>query len=159
MGGDIYTRTTVHFYREVHEEFVREVGSQNVSEFLRLVEEDLLFQPDEDKLLSLRMRARKATECAKHRFFQQRKLIQEEEDLKARMAAEQLERKNLIEQEVRAAVRKIGFRREWLRDPPGMNFSHHRRELEDEVSIACRLDLQFKDLLPIVAKEVLGGDS
>jgi hypothetical protein len=41
---------------------------------------------------------------------------------------------------------------------PGYNFAHHRKELEDEVSVACRMDLQWKDLAPIVSAALIGGD-
>jgi hypothetical protein len=95
---------------------------------------------------------------AKQRFFQQRRLIQEEEGLKTTMARQAEERKALIELETRSAVVRIGFKPEWLRDTRGLNFAHHRKEITDEVSFACRLDLQWKDIFPIVSAIVLPGE-
>lgn len=148
---DTWKRTTVHLDRVVHGYFIDEVGEQNVSVFFRLVEEELLAQPGEDRNLSLRIRAAKATEAAKHRFFQQRRLIQDEETQKKTMAEQALARKQIIEQETRLAIVKLKFKPEWIRDRPGYNFSHHREELADQVSMACRLDLQWKDLMPVVS--------
>lgn len=36
-----------------------------------------------------------------------------------------------------------------------LNFSHHRKEITDEVSFALRMDLQWKDLIQIVSSAVL----
>jgi hypothetical protein len=95
---------------------------------------------------------------AKQRFFQQRRLIQEEENQKSVMARQAEERKALIELETRGAVARLEFKPEWLRDARGLNFSHHRKEITDEVSFACRLDLQWKDIFPIVSAIVLTGE-
>jgi hypothetical protein len=143
----------------MHGYFVEEIGRQNVSEFFRLVEEELLAQPGEDRNLSLRLRAAKATEAAKHRFFQQRRLIQDEETQKAEAARRAAERKSLIEIEVRQAVKQLDFKREWIRDPPNMNFSHHRKQLEDLVTFAVGQDLQFKVLQPIVVSVLIGDET
>lgn len=151
-------RTSVYLDRKIHGYFVEEIGEQHVSEFFRLVEEEVLVQPGEDRELSLRKRAAHATEMAKQRFFEQRRLVLDEETQKSAMAQRAEERKNLIEQETREAVRRLEFKPEWLRDAPGLNFSHHRKEITDEVSFACRLDLQWKDLFPIVSAIVLDGE-
>ena len=153
---DHFKRTSVYLDRKIHGYFVEEIGEQHVSEFFRLVEEEVLAQPGEDRDLSLRKRAAHATEMAKQRFFQQRRLIQEEEGLKTTMARQAEERKALIELETRSAVVRIGFKPEWLRDTRGLNFAHHRKEITDEVSFACRLDLQWKDIFPVVSAAVLG---
>ena len=155
---DTWKRTTVHLDRRIHGYFVEEIGEQNVSLFFRLVEEELLAQPGEDRDLSLAKRAAKVTEAAKHRFFQQRRLIQEEENQKTSMVRQAEERKALIELETRNAVSRLAFKPEWLRDPRGLNFSHHRKEITDEVSFACRLDLQWKDIFPIVSAIVLENE-
>lgn len=158
MPEDTHIRTSVYLERKIHGYFIEEIGIQNVSVFFRLVEEELLAQPGEDREVSLRIRAAKATEMAKQRFFQQRRLIQEEENQKSVMARQAEERKATIEAGVREAVKKLQFKPEWLRDRNGLNFSHHRKELEDEVSILCRIDLQWKELMPYVSAIVLSGN-
>ena len=125
----------------------------------RLLEEFVLEDDEREGGVTIRQKARDLAEKIKQEKAGQRKLVIDSETQKIEQQKAESERQDLIRKRTTEAVRKIGFRREWLRDPPGMNFSHHRRELEDEVSIACRLDLQFKDILPIVAEEVLGGDS
>ena len=150
-----YVRTTVHLYRKIHGYFVEEIGQQNVSEFFRLVEEELLAQPGEDRNLSLQMRAAKATEMAKQRYFQQRRLLQDEETQKAEAAKKAEENRAIIERETIRITKDLNFKPEWLRDTQALNFSHHRKELVDEVTFACGVDLQWKDIAEIVRKAVL----
>lgn len=158
MSEGIHKRVNVYLDRKIHGFFVEEVGEQHVSEFFRIVEEELLSQPGEDRDLSLRKRAQEATEMAKRRFFEQRRLIQDEEAEKQRAAKQVLERKSLIEQTTREFVKKLGFRREYLRDREHMCWQKKRDELADEISIACRIDLQWKELYPVVAAVVLEED-
>ncbi|MFA6332965.1 MAG: hypothetical protein WCX22_08435 [Methanoregula sp.] len=156
MPEGTHKRVNVYLDRRIHGYFIDEIGDQNVSVFFRLVEEELLAQPGEDRDLSLKKRAEKATEAAKHRFFQQRRLIQEEENQKSVMARQAEERAALIKKETIEAMARLGFKPEWLRDTAVLNFSHHRKELVDEVTFAVRQDLQWRDIYPIVAAAVLG---
>ena len=155
LATDTHKRVNVYLEREVHNLFIDEVGEQNVSEFFRLVEEEVLTSPDEERDLSLRKRARLASDRAKLKFFQQRKLIQDADYQQEERERKEAERKALVESETRAAIQKLGFKREYLRNRDHMDWSHKRTALADEVSIACRMDLQFKDLYPVVAEIVL----
>jgi hypothetical protein len=154
MPDETHKRVNVYLEKVVHALFVEEIGEYHVSEFFRLVEEETLCAPDEDRDLALRLRARNAVERTKQKFFQQRKLLNDSETIKAEQDRKQAERQALIERETKAAIHKLKFSREWLRDKPHMSYESKRLALADEVSIACRMDLQWKDLYPVVAAAV-----
>lgn len=151
MATDTHKRVNVYLERATHNLFIDEVGEQNVSEFFRLVEEEVLTSPDEERDLSLRKRARLASDRAKLRFFQQRKLILDEESQQLERQRREAERQALIEKGTREAILKLGFKREYLRDRDHMCWEKKREALADEVSLACRIDLQWKNLYPVVA--------
>lgn len=129
-----------------------------LSSFVNRILEEFVLE-DQEQETSVRQMARDLSERVRKEKFSQRKLIIDAEIQKAEMERKAAERVNLIEHETRAAVDRLGFKREWIRDRYGYNFSRRREELADAVSMACRLDLQWKDLAPIVTEIVLEAES
>lgn len=154
-----FTRTNVIFDRDTHTVFLDEVGGAgHVSEAFRIIEEEFVKFSSDNPDLSIPARARAIREQARHKVLSQKKLLKDEESMRIDRERQEADRKAIIERETRAAVRKLGFKREYLRDRDHMCYQTKRDALSDEVSLAVRLDLQFKDLYPIVAAAVLEGE-
>ena len=148
------------FDKDTHTVFIDEVGGAgHVSEALRIIEEEFVSFSSDNPDLSIPARARAIRERARQRVLSQKKLLQDEETTRIDRKRQEADRQLRIEQAAREAVRKHGFRPEWLRDPRGMNYSHHRKEITDEISIASRVDLQWKDIMPIVTAIVLEAEA
>lgn len=128
----------------------------NLSAFFRMCLEAWVYSADDPR--PLWQQTTDIVEQIKKERHEQQQLIKNAEFDRLEREKKEAEKHQVIEQSVREAVAKLGFRREWIRDAPGYNFAHHRKELEDEVSIACSLDLQWKDLAQIVSDAVIGSE-
>jgi len=154
-----FTRTNLILDKDTHTVFLDEVGgSGHASEAFRIIEEEFVKFSSDNPDLSIPARARAIRERSRQRVLSQKKLLQDEESMRIDRERQEAERKARIEQSVREAVRNLSFKPEWLRDRNGLNFAHHRKELEDEVSILCRIDLQWRELMPYVSAIVLGDE-
>jgi hypothetical protein len=127
-----------------------------LSAFVNQILEEFVLEGEERPETTIRQKARQLSEQVRKDKLSQRKLINDAETQKIEKIQQEAERKTHIERETRRAVQKLQFKPEWLRDTRGLNFSHHRKEITDEVSFACRLDLQWKDIFPVVSAAVLG---
>jgi hypothetical protein len=127
----------------------------NYSAFFRSCLESWVYSADDPR--PIWQQTSEIVERIKKDLHAQKTLLSEEESLKFEKERREAERKAAIDRETRAAVKKLAFKPEWLRDPRGLNYSHHRKEITDEVSFACRVDLQWKDLMPVVSAIVLEG--
>lgn len=122
-----------------------------LSSFVNRVLTEFVCDGSDHPDMSIRQQARELADQIRKEKMSQRKLIEDEETRKAEQIRQDRERRELIKIQTMAAVRKLGFKREYLRDRAHMCYSGKRDALADEVSIACRLDLQWKDLYPVVA--------
>ncbi|GEM_PF-2603571 len=128
-----------------------------LSAFVNQMLEEFILEGDDLPETSIRQKARELADKIRREKMSQRKIIQDEETRKADRERQEAEKRAAIEQATREAVRKLEFKREYLRDRDHMCWSRKREDLADEVSIATRQDLQWKDLYPIVAAIVMEG--
>jgi hypothetical protein len=129
-----------------------------LSAFVNQMLEEFILEGEEQPETSIRQKAREMADKIRNEKLSQRKLVNDAETERIEREKKEVETRAFIEQQTHEAVRKLAFKPEWLRDRNGLNFSHHRKELEDEVSINCRMDLQWKELMPIVSAIVLSGN-
>jgi hypothetical protein len=149
-------KTTVQIPEDLYL-LARHYGLKNLGEFVRDALQGFVDGQEEPVADTVAMRARQIAVNLRIKSLEQRKLIQDAElERELREEASRAQR-SMIEQETRAAVQKMGFRREWIVDPPHMNFSHRRKELADLVSVACIADIQWKDIESIVRGAVIAS--
>ena len=142
-----FDRINITLDKDYHAVFKDEVGGDgHVSEAFRILEEEFVLGDESERNLSIRSRAKLAADRARKRILAQKKITQDEESFKQRTAREIQERQDLINSETRAAIRRLGFRKEMILDDQHFTWQRKRDELADAVSDACRLDLQWKDI-------------
>jgi hypothetical protein len=129
-----------------------------LSAFVNQILEEFVLEGEERPETTIRQKARELSERVRNDKLSQRKLINDAETQRIEQEKKEAEKQAFVQVQTRAAVRKLNFKPEWLRDTRGLNFAHHRKEITDEVSFACRLDLQWKDIFPIVSAIVLPGE-
>jgi len=125
-----------------------------LSSFVNRVLEEFVTEGDGSPDISIHQQARALAEKIRREKLSQRQLINDAETQRIDREKQEVERKKLIEKQTRLAIRKLGFKREFLRDRDHMSYESKRNALTDEVSLACRLDLQWKDLYSIAAEAV-----
>lgn len=130
-----------------------------LSSFVNRILEEFVLE-DQEKETSIQQMARDLTQKIRLEKAQQRKIVEDKEAERIELEREALDQQKRLERITRDAVRRLEFKREYLRDRDHMCWSKKRDDLCDEVSLEIRKDLQWKDLYPIVAAVVLeGGES
>ncbi len=125
-----------------------------LSSFVNQVLTEFASDDKEHPEVSVRQQARDLAEKVRKEKMAQRQLIHDAETQRIEQEKADAEKREFIEQQTRLAIRKLGFCREYLRDKNHMCYENKRIALADEVAIACRADLQWKDISAIVSKAV-----
>lgn len=156
MSDLVFTRINVTLDSDVHAIFKDEVGEGNVSEAFRVIEEELVFGPDEERRMSIRTRARLVAERARKKLLEQRKIIEQQEILSEIREREARERAELIQKITISQVRKLNFKATHLPEGDDHHFTSEslRNRLVDEISHECKLDLQWTDVDAAVRQAV-----
>jgi hypothetical protein len=143
-----FRRVNVTLDDDVHTVFQDEVGRQHVSEAFRLIEEELVNGPEEERVLSLRVRAKLVADRARKKLLEQRKIIQDREIIQEQVEKAARSRADLIREVTLAEVRAQKFTATYLPDFDDQYLTSEgiRKKLIDEIAHRCQIDLQWKDV-------------
>jgi hypothetical protein len=148
----VFRRINITVDDDVHRVFVDEVGTGKVSEAIRIIEEELVLGPEEERHLTIRARSRLVADRARKKLLEQRKLLVDGENLKIEQQQAARARELAIKQAVTSEIRRQRFRPEYIYDDQLYTWQRKRDELADGVTHTCQIDLTWKNIEPVVIR-------